>query len=83
MKEALGWDPAIKEIDNPRNPLTPWKVVDFKQIIANRAAATGQSEEDVAKTCPRLRYSRTIPKEHKVVIDGNRRALERLNHCVS
>lgn len=87
FKKALGWDPTTKEITNPRNPSNPWKVVDFKQTITDRAAATGQSREDVAKevaAAAKKVYSKPgKAKDHKVVIDANRRAQERVGHCIS
>lgn len=87
MKKALGWDPTTKKIDNPRNPSTPWKVVDFRTTIEDRAAAAGQSKGDVAKevskAAKKVHSKPGISKDHKVVIEANRRSLERVGHCVA
>lgn len=83
FKKALKWDPTTMDLANPRSS-TPWKVVDFKQTITDRAAATGQTREAVAKEVQKAAknvYSKRIAKEHKVVVDGNRRALDRMSHC--
>lgn len=65
------------ELDNPRNPSNPWKVVECKQTMEDRAKSTGQSKEDVAKEVSKAAqtvYTKSdAAKKHKTVKDGSRR----------
>lgn len=85
IKKALGWEPTTMSLANPRNPSSPWKVVDFKQTIEDRAKSTGQSREVVAQQVSQATqtvYTKSKQaREHKTVMDANRRALERVNNC--